>query len=927
MRMHKPLFLVLLTLLTFSGVGDVWAQSALESLDRGYIDVARAASTRSDDAVALTARARLAIRDADFEKAIELASLATRKATTDEIRSRAGVTTALARRAKGELEEAEATLREVLKSDTDAHEARLELGRILIETGRRDEGVVLLDPLATFYKNGLLKSSHELVILGEAMRLLGGFQDANLAFHKAIEKDPEHVRALVEMADLFLEKYNVADASRTFEDAAKKAPNNPDALVGLARVELQASNDFNKMRNILERASMLEPDHPGLHLTFAEIAVGDADCETAREHANTILENRPRELRALTFLAVCAYLDDDAKSYRASKKAVLDINPQYVDVLTETSRFAERVHRYDEAVELNRQALKIRPGYSTALLQLGIGLSRIGKEDEAIDVLRQAYDSDPYNVRAFNMLELYEKVMPEYEFVEHDRFKVRAHGSEHRAVDALVGPVVASSMQEFDQKYGFEPADYLAIEVYPSPSAFGVRSVGLPHIAPHGICFGKVVVSRSPSEGNFNWHSVIWHEMAHVYHIQLSDGRVPRWFTEGLAEYETNVKNPAWSRYHDRELYRALAADNLRGVMDLSKGFTHARNLEEVLRAYHQSSLVIHYLAQTHGFEKVVAMLREWGKRKTDAEVYKAVIGMTPDQIDDGFKKWLEKKYANFSGQLAVDLASVGSAIEAVKEAEAKRGEEGEALAWARAAVARIRDGDAQDALVLIEKAVKLAPKDPEVQHVAMLLSFEQGRMRDAHAHGTRVLEAARDSYSLRVMLGTAAQQLEKPVEATVHFRAATQLWKNGVEAWSALRVLAEAQGDDGLEELATRRVFELDQSSPVIARHYGKLMLEKKKYREALRAGTRWVDVAPFDGRSHEMIARAQLALENEDGAREAWQLWANVRPNDAQDVWISAIGMAREAKREGLAKELAEKARNAGASRRAIRRAMGEK
>ena len=239
--------------LLFSGISTASAQTALELVDRGYLDQARAASTQADDAAAMIARAHLALRDAEFERAFEMAEIATRKATSDELRARAGVVTALIQRAQGRLELAEKTLRSVLSDTTDAHGARLELGRILIETGRYDEGEVLLDALATFYKNGLLKTAHEMVVLGDAMRLIGGFQDANLAYHKAIEKNPGHVRALVRMADIFLEKYNVADAMKTFEEASEKAPNNPDALVGLARANLQASNDYNKVRNLHRR--------------------------------------------------------------------------------------------------------------------------------------------------------------------------------------------------------------------------------------------------------------------------------------------------------------------------------------------------------------------------------------------------------------------------------------------------------------------------------------------------------------------------------------------------------------------------------------------------------------------------------------------------------------------------------------------------
>src|SRR5690606_16602710 len=98
------------------------------------------------------------------------------------------------------------------------------------------------------------------------------------------------------------------------------------------------------------------------------------------------------------------------------------------------------------------------------------------------------------------------------------------------------------------RKYEFEPDKPISVEIFADLESFSVRSVGLPAISPQGICFGKVITARSPSEGTFNWAQTVWHELAHVFHIQLSDSRVPRWFTEGLAEYETIVARKEWKR-------------------------------------------------------------------------------------------------------------------------------------------------------------------------------------------------------------------------------------------------------------------------------------------------------------------------------------------------------------------------------------------
>ena len=65
-----------------------------------------------------------------------------------------------------------------------------------------------------------------------------------------------------------------------------------------------------------------------------------------------------------------------------------------------------------------------------------------------------------------------------------------------------------------------------------------------PGLGALGVSFGSTLVMDSPSAldpGNFNWASTMWHEVAHAFHLAMSDHRVPRWFTEGLAVHEQHM--------------------------------------------------------------------------------------------------------------------------------------------------------------------------------------------------------------------------------------------------------------------------------------------------------------------------------------------------------------------------------------------------
>ena len=893
----------------------VWAQasdSAIASARRlGDLDRLKALAEASDDSEALTVRAELALLGADLAAATRFAETARQRATKPGDAARAVALQARAMYELGQAAEAEELLRGHLSQHPMAHRVRFALGELLAERGADGEAEVVLGAMSAFFNNNVLKTSDDLTVLSKSMATIGAFDDANYAMERAIELDPQNAESLVAWGELLLSKYNTADAEVTFDEVLKLNPNHVEARVGKARVEMQLSNDYAKVRNHLDAVSRVAPEHVGMLLTRAEIAIYDTNCEGARKFAQQVLDKRPRQLEALSIVAACHYLDDDLVAFQKSRKHILSLNPQYARLMSETSRYAVRVHRYEEAAKLDRQALEIDPDHAPALIGLGIGLSRIGKEDQALEVLRRAFEADPYNVLAFNMVELYEQSMKDYVFTKHERFLLRAHRTEQELMDALVTPVVEEALATFDAKYGFKPADdFLAVEIFPNAATFSVRSVGLPNISPHGICFGKVVVSRSPSEGNFNWRQVIWHELAHVYHIQLAQSRVPRWFTEGLAEYETNVKEAGWQRHHDRELARALNAGNLRGVLELSHGFTHARSHEEILRAYHQSSLVIHFIAQTWKFEVLPQMLRAWAARKSTPEVLKSVLGLDAEAFDKQFAQWLRKRYMNFERQHTVDLAGIAGAAELELKVRANADD---AVSWAKLGIARYRESDVPGADTAMAQATTHAAGDPTVNMIATMYFYDRGRVKDAYAHGLKVLDAGKDSYDLRVLLGSAAVKLQDVDAAEVHYRAAATLWHNGAEAWSGIQRIARAAKDDELFARARDRLFYLDQHDPRAARMRVEAARKARNWAMALESAQRWMDINPQDSRSLEAVIEAAIQLGEPARAASAWHSLAVLRPSDAEVILLRAIRELKAAGRDTLVSNFVERARQA--------------
>src|SRR6185369_15149524 len=115
-------------------------------------------------------------------------------------------------------------------------------------------------------------------------------------------------------------------------------------------------------------------------------------------------------------------------------------------------------------------------------------------------------------------------------------------------------------------RYGIRPPVPVRIEVFPRHADFSVRTVGLAGMGALGACFGPVIAMDSPSardRGQFNWGSTLWHEIAHTFHLALSDNRVPRWLTEGLAVLEERRAKPGWGAQVSPEFLNVWVHDSL----------------------------------------------------------------------------------------------------------------------------------------------------------------------------------------------------------------------------------------------------------------------------------------------------------------------------------------------------------------------------
>src|SRR5918994_23754 len=492
----------------------------------------------------------------------------------------------------GRLDDAESAFEKAIAGHAaDALVAEVNLAVVRFDRGERDEARKGFRRLVAPYNPRPQLSSEELAAVGTACRYLGTddpqlFKDALKAFDEAIAADPDNLDARVRLAELFLEKYNGADAAATAAEALERNPAHPRALLAMARVR-----DFDGATGVLElvkRSLEVNPRLAEARVFQAEILIAQEDFAAAARRAEEVLADNPASLPALSVLAAARYLQEDRPAFEEARKKVLLLNPRHAEFYNTVAEVCVRNRLYAEAVSFAGQAVGLDGRSWRGFGILGLNQLRIGRIDSGRKNLEASFAGDPYNVWIKNTLDLLD-TFPQYEETRTAHFHLLVHGKESALLSPYLAELAEEAYERLADRYRFRPPAPIRVEVYPSHGDFSVRTVGLAGLGALGVCFGSVLALDSPSAreiGQFNWGSTLWHELAHTVTLGVTANEVPRWLGEGLSVLEERRARPGWGDDLTVELLKAYregrtTAEAFQGVLattldDFDRGFfTH----------------------------------------------------------------------------------------------------------------------------------------------------------------------------------------------------------------------------------------------------------------------------------------------------------------------------------------------------------------
>ncbi len=559
---------------------------------------------------------------------------------------------------RGDFDGAEALLGQAVARDANdlaAHGQRLALW---VTRGRGSEPTAraAMDALYDAYDAGKARDADALIAVAHAALARGSsgaFHDANMVLGEA-EKLPvqdsqepgfaRKDRVLLLRGAVFRTKYAASEAVESYTEILQRDAWHADAHAGIAAAYLDELN-LAGASVAAETALDTNPHHPDAHAVLARVAVVEGRRDEAIERATTkILRLNPHHPTGLAVLAAAGFLANDEAAFTRARDTALATSSQPVAFYLTLSDILVSTHMYPYSDRVLAEAIGRAPQDPSLQSAYGLNLLRLGREPEGRAALAKAWKRDRFNERTRNTLDLYDKrIDPLSTDVDHGDLKLRLPTDDAKFVQANFIAAIDRARTALDARYNLRPSP-LRIEVFADPQDFSVRTVGVPSLGAVGVCFGNLITSVGSYQGTHNFHQVLWHELAHVYAVQLSGGRVPRWFTEGLSEWESELADPSWARESAELLAKARREGRLRRLGELDLAFLRATSPVMMEVAYATSAWAMRYLGETYGLPRILQVLRGYASGATTEALFRQHFGHDMATVEAGFAKWMNTR-------------------------------------------------------------------------------------------------------------------------------------------------------------------------------------------------------------------------------------------------------------------------------------------
>ena len=236
----------------------------------------------------------------------------------------------------------------------------------------------------------------------------GYFDQAQVAFSRALEDDPTSAEASYGLGSIELQRGNTHTAQAIFQKTVSLHASYPDTLANTwNNLGLIATREgrMDDAITTLQKALALNPDHFIALENLGNAHRQQKQWKEAQETLERAVAMRPQDPEVNYSIAmVYAQTDQPERAYDFLQRA-LKVRPTYPEALNNLGVLYLRTHHRNEAVAQFEECIRVAPEFDQSYLNLARVYSIENSPDKAREVLRDLLKRHPDHVQARQTLE------------------------------------------------------------------------------------------------------------------------------------------------------------------------------------------------------------------------------------------------------------------------------------------------------------------------------------------------------------------------------------------------------------------------------------------------------------------------------------------------------------------------------------------
>ncbi|KAM9845751.1 protein O-mannosyl-transferase TMTC1 [Aulostomus maculatus] len=206
-------------------------------------------------------------------------------------------------------------------------------------------------------------------------------EEAERFYRKALDINPQHNRALFNLGNLLKSQGHEEEAEKLLRDSIHFGPYFADAYSSLASLYAEQKR-FPEANDVYVKGIENCPDSSDLHNNYGVFLVDTGEGQLAAAHYQQAVRLKPAHYVAMVNLGRLLRSSNENKEAESWYKRALQVTRQ-VDILTPLGALYYNTGRYEEALQVYREAAGMQPDSTDIWLALAQVLAMAGQTKEA----------------------------------------------------------------------------------------------------------------------------------------------------------------------------------------------------------------------------------------------------------------------------------------------------------------------------------------------------------------------------------------------------------------------------------------------------------------------------------------------------------------------------------------------------------------